>query len=58
MKHAVVVGAGIGGLHTAIGRRDAGWEVTVLERWPSIVGLGTGIPGQPKRSLQSSERGS
>ena len=43
MKLAVVVGAGIGGLCTAIGLRDAGWRMTVLERWPSVVGLGTGI---------------
>jgi 2-polyprenyl-6-methoxyphenol hydroxylase-like FAD-dependent oxidoreductase len=40
MKHAVIVGAGIGGLCTAIGLRDAGWRVTVLERWPSVVRLG------------------
>jgi len=46
-KHAVVVGAGIGGLCTAIGLRDAGWRVTVLERWPSVVGLGTGIAFWP-----------
>jgi 2-polyprenyl-6-methoxyphenol hydroxylase-like FAD-dependent oxidoreductase len=47
MKRAVVVGAGIGGLCTAIGLRDAGWQVTVLERWPSVVGLGTGIAFWP-----------
>lgn len=29
---AVVVGAGVGGLATAIGLRRAGWTVTVLER--------------------------
>ena len=43
MTHATVVGAGIGGLCTAVGLRDAGWRVTVLERWPSVVALGTGI---------------
>ncbi|MFI6922531.1 FAD-dependent oxidoreductase [Nonomuraea spiralis] len=32
---AVIVGAGIGGLATAVGLRRAGWEVTVLERWPT-----------------------
>jgi len=47
MKRAVVVGAGIGGLCTAIGLRDAGWRMTVLERWPSVVGLGTGIAFWP-----------
>ena len=46
-KRAVVVGAGIGGLCTAIGLRDAGWRVTVLERWRSVVGLGTGIAFWP-----------
>ncbi len=47
MNHALVVGAGIGGLCTAIGLRDAGWRVTVLERWPSVVRVGTGIAFWP-----------
>lgn len=40
---AVVVGAGIGGLTAAIGLRHAGWDVTVLERWPEIVGIGAAL---------------
>ncbi len=42
-RRAVIVGAGVGGLGTAIGLRDAGWSVTVLERWPRIVGLGAAL---------------
>jgi 2-polyprenyl-6-methoxyphenol hydroxylase-like FAD-dependent oxidoreductase len=42
-RHAVVVGAGIGGLCAAIGLRHAGWRVTVVERWPAVTGLGAGL---------------
>ncbi|MEU2390935.1 NAD(P)/FAD-dependent oxidoreductase [Streptomyces sp. NPDC007369] len=42
---AVVVGAGVGGLATAIGLRRAGWSVTVLERRtaPECYGTAFGI---------------
>ncbi|MDQ0987159.1 NAD(P)/FAD-dependent oxidoreductase [Streptomyces sp. V2I9] len=42
---AIVVGAGIGGLATAIGLRRAGWSVTVLERrtGPERYGAAFGI---------------
>ncbi|MCP3754323.1 NAD(P)/FAD-dependent oxidoreductase [Streptomyces sp. TBY4] len=42
---AVVVGAGVGGLATAIGLRRAGWEVAVLERRaePERYGTAFGI---------------
>ena len=43
MPRAVIVGAGIGGLTTAIGLHRAGWSVTVLERWPQIVGIGAAL---------------
>ncbi|SHN44615.1 FAD-dependent monooxygenase [Cryptosporangium aurantiacum] len=43
MGTAAVVGAGIGGLATAIALRRDGWDVTVFERWPRIVELGTAI---------------
>ncbi|MFG1928557.1 FAD-dependent monooxygenase [Cryptosporangium sp. NPDC048952] len=43
MGTAAVVGAGIGGLATTIALRREGWDVTVLERWPRIVDLGTAI---------------
>jgi 2-polyprenyl-6-methoxyphenol hydroxylase-like FAD-dependent oxidoreductase len=42
-RTAIVVGAGIGGLSTATGLQRAGWSVTVLERWPEVVGVGAGI---------------
>jgi 2-polyprenyl-6-methoxyphenol hydroxylase-like FAD-dependent oxidoreductase len=43
--HAVVAGAGIGGLTAAVALRHRGWEVTVLERAPALepVGLGLGL---------------
>ncbi|MEU1391552.1 MULTISPECIES: FAD-dependent monooxygenase [unclassified Nonomuraea] len=44
---AVIVGAGIGGLATAVGLRRAGWEVTVLERWPEIRPEGTALGMRP-----------
>jgi 2-polyprenyl-6-methoxyphenol hydroxylase-like FAD-dependent oxidoreductase len=39
---ALVVGAGIGGLTTAIALRRSGWEVTVFERAPGPGALRTG----------------
>ncbi|HEU5266162.1 MAG TPA: FAD-dependent monooxygenase [Jatrophihabitans sp.] len=47
---AVVVGAGIGGLCTAIGLRRAGWTVRVLERWPEVVGIGAALGVWPEAS--------
>lgn len=43
---AVVVGAGVGGLATAVGLRRAGWEVTVLER-PSAAAAPSTSPSPP-----------
>ncbi|MEU6792156.1 FAD-dependent oxidoreductase [Nonomuraea wenchangensis] len=43
MAHAVVIGAGIGGLTSAIALRQRGWEVTVLERAPAIEPVGSGL---------------
>ncbi|MFE2527294.1 FAD-dependent monooxygenase [Streptomyces sp. NPDC059382] len=40
---AVVVGGGIGGLAAAIGLRRIGWEVTVVEREPTLEDAGAGI---------------
>ncbi|MER6666874.1 FAD-dependent monooxygenase [Amycolatopsis japonica] len=40
---AVVVGAGIGGLSTAVGLVRIGWRVTVLERAPELREAGAGI---------------
>ncbi|WP_371614591.1 FAD-dependent oxidoreductase [Streptomyces sp. NBC_00454] len=44
---AVVVGAGVGGLATAIGLRRAGWEVTVLERRAAPERYGTAFAVHP-----------
>ncbi len=40
---AIIVGAGIGGLTTAIALRRIGWSVTVLERAPIIAEVGAGL---------------
>lgn len=42
-KHIAIVGAGIGGLSTAIFLKRAGYEVTVYERASSIAPVGAGI---------------
>ncbi|MCM3885489.1 FAD-dependent monooxygenase [Frankia sp. R82] len=47
-KQALIVGAGVGGLSTAIGLRDAGWSVTVWERWPRVVGVGAALGVWPE----------
>jgi 2-polyprenyl-6-methoxyphenol hydroxylase-like FAD-dependent oxidoreductase len=53
--HATIVGAGIGGLSTAIALRHAGWTVEVLEREPDVVDIGAGLSLWPNavRSLRS-----
>ncbi len=43
----MVVGAGIGGLTTAVALRRRGWDVTVLERAPSLEPVGAGIALAP-----------
>jgi monoamine oxidase len=35
-RHAVIVGAGIGGLTAAVALRRIGWHASVLERSPSF----------------------
>ncbi|WP_066944292.1 FAD-dependent oxidoreductase [Streptomyces lushanensis] len=44
---AVVVGAGVGGLATAIGLRRAGWTVSVLERRAELERYGTAFAVHP-----------
>ncbi|MFI8432946.1 FAD-dependent oxidoreductase [Streptomyces sp. NPDC079020] len=44
---AVVVGAGIGGLTTAIGLRRAGWSVSVVERRTETARYGTALGIHP-----------
>jgi len=41
--HAVVAGAGIGGLTVAVALRRAGWTVTVLERARQLEPVGSGL---------------
>ncbi|GGI84873.1 FAD-dependent oxidoreductase [Saccharopolyspora subtropica] len=43
MRHAVVVGGGIGGLATAVGLHRIGWRVSVLEQAPEFGAIGAGI---------------
>ena len=44
---AVVVGGGIGGLASGVALARAGWNVTVLERAPSLEPVGAGIAVAP-----------
>jgi 2-polyprenyl-6-methoxyphenol hydroxylase-like FAD-dependent oxidoreductase len=46
-SHALVIGAGIGGLTAAAGLGDRGWSVTVLERAPHLEAVGAGIALAP-----------
>jgi 2-polyprenyl-6-methoxyphenol hydroxylase-like FAD-dependent oxidoreductase len=47
MKHAVVVGAGIGGVTAASALGRSGWQVTLLERAPELGEVGSGISVWP-----------
>ncbi|MEV7171805.1 FAD-dependent monooxygenase [Streptomyces sp. NPDC093224] len=42
-RHAVVAGAGIGGLTAAVALHRSGWRVTVCERAPGPAAVGAGI---------------
>ncbi|WKD36652.1 FAD-dependent oxidoreductase [Streptomyces xanthophaeus] len=52
-RHAVVVGAGIGGLTTAVALHRRGWRVTVCERAPEppVTGAGIGLAPNALRAL-------
>ncbi|MET0417600.1 MAG: FAD-dependent oxidoreductase, partial [Actinoplanes sp.] len=45
MSRVSIIGAGIGGLATAIGLQRQGWQVTVFERAaaPTVVGAGLSL---------------
>ncbi|GAA4927812.1 FAD-dependent oxidoreductase [Actinoplanes utahensis] len=47
MAHAVVVGAGIGGLAAALALQRRGWEVTVCERASRLEPVGAGLAVAP-----------
>ncbi|MER5962291.1 FAD-dependent monooxygenase [Streptomyces sp. NPDC002057] len=51
--HAVVVGAGVGGLTAAVALHRHGWRVTVLERAADLapVGAGIGLAPNSQRAL-------
>lgn len=55
MPHALVLGAGIGGLAAAVALGDRGWSVTVLERAPVLepVGAGIGVAPNGLRALDA-----
>ncbi|MEU8754997.1 FAD-dependent monooxygenase [Streptomyces chartreusis] len=46
-RRAVVIGGGIGGLTAAVALRGGGWDVTVLERAPSLEPVGAAISLAP-----------
>lgn len=46
-RSAVVVGAGIAGLTTAIALRQTGWRVTILEKAPALTQVGAGLQISP-----------
>ncbi|GAB3100576.1 FAD-dependent 5-carboxymethylaminomethyl-2-thiouridine(34) oxidoreductase MnmC [Aestuariicella hydrocarbonica] len=43
-KHAIIVGAGIAGCHTARSLADRGWRVTLLDRHAQLAQEGSGNP--------------
>ncbi|MFD7030932.1 FAD-dependent oxidoreductase [Streptomyces sp. NPDC059917] len=54
-RHAVVVGAGIGGLTAAVALHRRGWRVTVCERAPEppVTGAGIGLAPNALRALDA-----
>jgi 2-polyprenyl-6-methoxyphenol hydroxylase-like FAD-dependent oxidoreductase len=42
-RHAIVAGAGIGGLAAAVALRRRGWDVTILERARALEPVGAGL---------------
>ncbi|KXS17686.1 hypothetical protein M427DRAFT_68207 [Gonapodya prolifera JEL478] len=46
-RRAIIVGAGIGGIASAIALRRDGWEVVILEAAPAIAEVGAGIQIPP-----------
>ncbi|MFB7368355.1 FAD-dependent oxidoreductase [Streptomyces sp. NPDC056222] len=52
-RHAVVVGAGIGGLTAAIALHRRGWHITVCERAPEPPTTGAGIGLAPTPCARS-----
>jgi salicylate hydroxylase len=48
--HALIAGAGIGGLTAALCLARAGWRVTLLERAPLLMEIGAGLQLSPNAS--------
>jgi 2-polyprenyl-6-methoxyphenol hydroxylase-like FAD-dependent oxidoreductase len=47
MSHAVIIGAGIGGLTAALALREQGWSVEVYEQAPALEAVGAGLAISP-----------
>jgi len=56
-KKAIVVGGGIGGLASAIGLRERGWDVEVLEQAPAFEEVGAGLSLWPNALTALDELG-
>ncbi len=50
VPHALIAGAGIGGLTAAIALARRGWRITLLERRPAIEEIGAGLQISPNAS--------
>src|SRR5271154_7343219 len=55
--HALIAGAGIGGLTTALGLARGGWRVRVLERSELTDDIGAGLQISPNASAVLGELG-
>ena len=56
-RSALIVGAGIGGLSTAIALRKAGWDVRIFERSNALRELGFGVGLAPNAMAALAELG-
>src|SRR6185503_12336071 len=56
-RSALIVGAGIGGLSTAIALRKAGWDVRIFERSAELRELGFGVGLAPNAMAALAELG-
>ncbi len=47
MAHAIVVGAGVGGLAAGLALQRRGWQVEIIERAPALENVGAGLAVAP-----------